>query len=218
MIQSWIRKDFPYRPGAGRTGDRFGLRKDCIGSPFHTGDDRAALPRAIVMPFDGTMIWEHCGGDWGSILRLIPDDNTTTEIQVAHTECKDKKLEPLNYWIRQGEPLPVVSGGLGFGTGIHTHTEWLIRYTDENYKFFAKSGIWLRDKQSLNSAYIHEHCTRHGLDEASFITRFIAQCKTWGIIEANTTFCVRGSVPRYKTPAWGNGAVIIADPMLYLDI
>ena len=47
---------------------------------------------------------------------------------------------------------------------------------------------------------IGEHCRRHKPDEASFITRFIAQCKTWGITEANTTFCVRGSVPRYKTP------------------
>ena len=66
MIKDWIRKDFPYRPGAGRTGDRFGLRKDCIGSPFHTGDDRAAKPRAILMPFDGTMIWEHSYRDWES--------------------------------------------------------------------------------------------------------------------------------------------------------
>ena len=62
-------------------GTGSGYAKDCIGSPFHTGDDRASLPRAIVMPFDGTMIWEHCGGDWGSILAARPDDNTTTEIQ-----------------------------------------------------------------------------------------------------------------------------------------
>ena len=218
MIKDWIRKDFPYRPGAGRTGDRFGLRKDCIGSPFHTGDDRSGRPNHILMPFDGTMIWEHCGGEWGSILRIIPDNNATTEIQVAHTERKDKKLESMNYWLRQGEPLPVVAGNLGFGTGAHSHTVWLIQYNDDNYKFFAKSGIWLRDNNSLNSAYIGEHCRRHKLDEASFTTRFIAQCKTWGITEANTTFCVRGSVPRYRTPAWGNGAVIIADPMLYLDI
>lgn len=218
MIKNWIRKDFPYRPGAGRTGDRFGLRKDCIGSPFHAADDRSGTPKNIVMPFDGTIEWTHCGGDFGSLLRIIPDDSAETEIQVAHTERKDGKLDALNYWLAQGQEMPVRVGNLGIGTGAHTHTEWLVRATVENMKFFRKQGIWLRDKESLNSAFIHEHCKRYKLDEATFTDRFIYQCKIWGLTEVNTTYCIRGSVPRYRIPQWGNGPVIFADCMLYLDI
>ena len=61
------------------------------------------------------------------------------EIQVAHTERKDKKLEPLTTGSGKVEPLPVIRRASGSARD-HTHTEWLIQYTDENYKFFAKVG------------------------------------------------------------------------------
>lgn len=219
MISKWISKDFPYRPGAKRTGDRFGLRKDCIGSPFHAGDDRSGKPDTIVMPFDGTMIWKMADGtQWGSILRLIPDDSPETEIQVAHTVRTDGLSGELCYWMKQGEPLHVKAGALGYSVGAHTHTEWVIKYTKENYAYFAKKGTWIRDNNSLNSEYIGKHCKDYSLNEREYTKRLADQCNTWGIAEANTTFCVRSSLPGYRLPIWGAGSVIIADPMLYLDI
>ena len=46
MIEDGYARTFRTVPEQDGQGDRFGLRKDCIGSPFHTGDDRASLPRA----------------------------------------------------------------------------------------------------------------------------------------------------------------------------
>ena len=220
MIKDWIRKDFPYRPGAGRTGDRFGLRFGGIGSPYHPGDDRSGNPRRAVMCFDGTMTWKYLSADsaFGSITKMIPDNHKYTELQIAHMVRKDKKLEPLNYWLRQGEELPVIPGDIGLSDGIHTHTEWWIKYTDANYAFFKKQGVCIRDRNSLNTAYIYDHCRKNNLDPASVTERLVNQFNSWGISEAWTTFCIRDFYPAERTPSWGRGAVIIADPMLYLDI
>ncbi len=219
MIQSWIRKDFPYRPGAGRTGDRFGLRLDGFGSPYHPGDDRSGTPRRAVMCFDGTMTWQLLPGSaLGSLTKMIPDDSNETELQIAHMIRKDGEKKPLNYWLRQGEELPVIPGDIGLTDGIHTHTEWWIKNTKENYDFFRKTGVCLRDRNSLNTAYIFDHCRKYNLDPSKVSQGIIDQCNSWGLSEIWTTFCIRNYYPVERAPSWGRGAVIIADPMLYLDI
>lgn len=220
MIKDWIRKDFPFRPGAGRSGDRFGLRFGGIGSPYHPGDDREGNPRMALMCYDGTMTWQYLGEDTqlGTITKLMPDNSNETELQIAHMVRKDGEKKSLNWFLRQGEELPVIPGDVGLTDGIHTHLEWWIKYTKDNYEFFKKHGVCIRDRNSLNTAYIFDHCRKHDLDPAKVSQQIIDQCNSWGLSEAWTTFCVRNYYPPERTPAWGRGAVIIADPMLYLDI
>ena len=219
MIKNWIDRRFPYRPGAGRTGDRFGLRSDTLGSPIHIGDDRSGSPDHYVMPYDGRIFWNtEEDTSWGSILRLVPSSSKETEIQVAHSVRRDGLNFPLKEKYKQGQLLPVITGNIGMTTAPHSHTVWLIQYTDENYKYFLNDGEFIADEKKINEKYVKLHCDRVGMDYAKTIDAIKQQIIVWGIREVYTNFAVRKYLPLYRIPQWGEGTVIIADPMLYLDI
>jgi len=219
MIKSWIRKDFPYRPGAKRTGDRFGLRHDALGSPAHLGDDRSGDPNHFVMPFDGEIYWSlEKDSAFGSILRIIPLDFGETEIQVAHTIRRDGFKAKINCRYNSGDLLPVITGEIGLTYGPHSHTEWIIKYSDDNYKYFLADGEFIADKEKVNDKYIKAHCEKYGMDTDKTTIYIKQQLYIWGIKTLYTNFAIRDCLPNYRTPQWGDGPVIIADPMKYLDI
>lgn len=219
MISKWIRKDFPYRPGSGRTGDRFGLRSDNFGSPAHLGDDRSRYPNHFVMPFDGKIYWSREEDTaWGSILRIVPKNCKETEIQVAHTVRSDGLNFVLKETYKQGQLLPVIASNLGLTDGVHSHTEWIIKYTDENYEYFKKDGEFIAGEYVINEKYVKDHCDHLRMDYNKTLEALKQQIFIWGIQELYSNFAIRKILPLYRTPQWDEGPVIIADPMRYLDI
>ena len=213
----------PYRPGVPRTGDRFGLRTDLIGSPIHLGDDRGRHPRHIVMPFDGLLVWSMTGGAWGSTARLIPDDNPGVEIQIAHTVRRDNGHDDIDKHFKRGDTLPIIAGDIGLSAGVHTHTEIAMRYTDHDYDSLSHDcrlyAGWINDEIFVDDQWIADHCRENNIEEPSdFHDRVEKQIYDWGILELRDGVCIRAKnrFPARRNP-WGTD-VILADPMRWLKI
>lgn len=226
-VLTWIQKHdpdtIPYRPGVPRTGDRFGLRADSIGSPIHLGDDRGRHPRHIVMPFDGILAWSKTGGAWGSTARLIPDDNTDVEIQIAHTVRRDNGHDDIDQHFKRGDTLPIIAGDIGLSTGIHTHTEFAIRYTDSDYMMLSEYSPlragWIDGEIFVNDSWIADHCREHDIEDPDDFHDLVEkQVYDWGILELRDGVCIRSRdrFPARRNP-WGTD-VILADPMRWLKI
>lgn len=218
----FIRTDYPYRPGASYSGDRFCFRKQgYIGSPFHPGTDRAGRPDHIVMPFDGKLSWNHKPGTaWGSCARIVPGENVNCELQIAHTIRHDRSRAAIhNHRYSQGDKLPIVASDIGLSDGAHTHTELVFQYDLGVYDYFAEDGQPIyKDGNIVEEAYIKKHCYRNHLAYTDIIERLFEQIRTWGIAEIWDNFIVRDVLPDYRTPHWGPGRVIIADTRRYLDL
>ena len=224
MIIDWVKKhdpaSMPYRPGTPRTGDRFGLRQHNIGSPVHLGDDRGASPPHIVMPFNGWLSWSMTEGAWGSTARLIPGDNRDCEIQIAHTVRADGGVDEINEYRTRGETLRIIAGDIGLSRGVHTHTEFVIRYSESDYHALARNSelraSYNDSEPWINNRWILSHADNHGWDPDDLRDRVIKQMHDWRIIEIRDGVCVRDALPAYRDP-WGT-PVIIADPMRWLQI
>ena len=219
---NWLRTDYPFRPGAAYSGDRFGFRTvSHVGSPFHPGTDRAGRPDHIVMPFDGSITYSvRPGTDWGSLARIVPATGEGFEIQIAHTIRRDGLRTPLeNQHYTQGAVLPIVAGDIGLSMGAHTHTELLVEHTAKHYaRFRTDGGVIYKDGAIQDDKIIREHCNRYGLDYSGVIFRLMDQIHRWSIVEVWKSFIVRSVLPDYRTPHWGSSGVIIADTRRYLDL
>jgi hypothetical protein len=223
MQVNWYKKldisKLPYRPGAKQTGDRFGLRTDNEGSLFHPGDDRSGSPRLFVMLLTGQIHWKKLPGSaFGSLLQIQPDISDDFEIQVAHTVRTDGLTSPLHKRYKQGQLLPVKTGTLGIAFGAHSHTECIIKYTHENYEFFAKQDTQRARRDSIDKSWLREHCDTCRMDYAESERHIKNQIQNWGIREIWDSFCIREVLPEYRAPRWGQGPVIIVDPKRWFDI
>ena len=209
-------KEMPFRPGSPYT-QFFGLRSTAIGSPIHLGVDRGREPRTILMPFDGKWIWNNIGGDWGSILRIIPEDGTKLEIQIAHTTQITNLTEGK---AKKGSVLPIQADEIGLSAGIHTHTEVLIPMTPGNYEWAldrAGCPLYSRTKGFLEP-YIEQHCKTNGLDYIDVRNRAMDQVGRWSIASVYEHVAVRTALPNHRLPHWGSGAVILLDSKEFLQI
>lgn len=222
MIADFIRADYPYRPGAGYTGDSFGFRSQSyIGSPFHPGVDRSGTPSHIVMPFNGKLSWnDKPRSAWGSCARIVPCSGDHAEIQIAHTIRHDRSRASIhNHRYFQGDKLPIIAGNIGLSDGAHTHTELIIERTQDNYEYFSEQDTLIySDGKIVDEKHILRHCSENGLDPDDIFERLQKQIALWSISEIWCSFIVRDMLPDYRTPHWGYGAVIIADTRRYLRL
>lgn len=223
-IFDWIAEQdpatMPFRPGVGYT-EGFGLRaQDYIGSPFHAGTDRAGADLTIRMPFTGKYSWTELGGDsdFGSLLRIIPASEDHIEIQIAHTDCKGLSIGHAD----RGEVIPrITSGSRGMASGNHTHTEVLIPATDSNIDHVRRQDRPWITTDVIDTAYLRGFCSQYGLNAESVEDRLAQQIHAWGIVEAGKHYMIRRSwvfSGGYRTPHWGQGAVILLDSRKFLQI
>lgn len=214
MIQKWRDTTAPYRPGAKHT-QAFGLRINDIGSPLHPGNDRGKEPRDILAPFDGELVWNRVAGVAGSVLQLIPSyARCYVEIQVFHTVPESEYVNHIKAHVHRGEALPVKAGDIGLSTGVHTHTEVVVKDGTE----ITDEGVPIYVDGEFNEQFIRDHCKRYGLDFADVIKRATEQVKTWEIRYMSTHYAIRRGVPDYRTPHWGAGETIHVDPRWMFDI
>ena len=218
-LKQWLsnhpREDIPFWPGADFTGN-FGLRASQTllnmgASLLHLGTDRAGYPQPMPMPFDGRYRWRLAQYPAGSVLRYVPDD-LDLEIQVFHTVHPDSDVTEIENHAVRGERIPVKPGSLGLSTGVHTHGEVLLPYSDDVWEWVRGKVIYV-EEGVLRIDEVRTHCEDHGLKIDQCLTGVEKQVQTWGIEEMTNRAAVRSGegFPGYRTPAWGAGRVIIVD-------
>lgn len=226
----------PFRPGVKHT-QGFGLRDypetvRAGASPAHIGNDRGALPVDIYMPFDGSVFWKSVGSVAGTLLQLIPRGNVPVEIQIFHTRRRgktdngrgrtDDTFHPYQGVLKRGERLEeIYTADHGMSAGSHTHTEFLVPYSEELVQYLRTIATPIYTDGKLNKKYFRDHAKKFGFtpaDSVLYERKFKKQVRTWTIEEVWDTFAVRNSVPEYRTPHWGKGKTIHLCTRTFLQI
>jgi hypothetical protein len=222
---SWIAKQdpdtMPFRPGVAHT-QGFGIRNSMNpirmgASPAHLGNDRGSYPTVLHMPFDGKVRWKQTGGVAGSVLQLIPSD-IDAEIQVFHTRCDNIETQQYARIRKRGEQLTAVAGNIGLSTGVHTHTEFIVKYQKDVVEALRERSTQIYYNGIFNNDFIYNHCQQYNLKYSYIVNKLKEQVLTWNIEELWDTFAVRASLPAYRQPHWGKSRTVHLCTKTYLQI
>lgn len=225
---SWVEKQdpatMPYRPNTPHT-QGFGLRiayaAIALGaSPAHVGNDRGAEPSAIYMPYSGGIIWQRTNQITGSLLQIIPADNSPVEIQVFHTlpATLPSADQRIIHRYERGDKTEFQAGSLGISVGSHTHTEFITPFSEKTFSVLKTQAQPIYTQGRVSYDHVREHCNVYRMDYEDFLRRLLNQIELWGIEELWSTFAVRSELPHYRVPHWGKGKTIHLCTRTFLQI
>jgi hypothetical protein len=174
------------------------------------------------MQFDGEIHHVILGPKtaWGTVTRFVPSDGFPVEIHLAHAYLKKGFDAPYKGKFKRGDITPLVPGDMGLTLGVHTHTEGVAKFTDEDLSDMRMTGgdIIIQDSEP-NLLHLRAHCKKYKLDEKSFLRAIDKQIAEWGITELGEHYAVRQFLGAGRNTSWRTGqGFILFDTMHYLKI